>query len=374
MSSKKVITITSIISILALIIGFLLGGGYFIYTNTPKSEKLTFGDFNIHVMELGNQYTGDCIYIKSGETDILIDAGSRANSAGEIIEYVDQYVTDGKLEYVIATHADRDHISAFNGTSSQIGVLEYYDIDMIIDFPLTNSTTNTYKTYRENVEKKVASGTTHYTALECYNEEGDAKRIYQISDGVEMEILYNYYYDHKASDENNYSVCIMFNQGDSHYLFTGDLEKEGEEHLLEYYSGENSLPQCVFYKGAHHGSRTSNTKELLSVIQPEYVVVCCCAGTPEYTDEEANKFPTQEFIDNIAPYTDKVYIPTVVDEVILNEDGGKSYTVKSLNGDIVLSFGQGYVNVVCSVSETILKDSDWFKEYRTLPKEWQQEK
>ena len=371
MGNKKVVIITSILSILAIIIGFLLGGGYYILNNAPQSEKLSFGDFNIHVMELGNQYTGDCIYIKSGDTDILIDAGSRSNSAGAIIEYVDQYVTDGKLEYVIATHADRDHISAFNGTSSQIGVLEYYDIDMIIDFPMTNSTTQTYQTYRENVDKKVEGGTIHYTALECYNEENGAQRVYQISEGVEMEILYNYYYKNSSSDENNYSVCLMFNQGDSHYLFTGDLEAEGEKHLLEYYSGENSLPQCVFYKGAHHGSRTSNTKELLSVIQPEYVVVCCCAGTPEYTDTPENQFPTQEFIDNIAPYTDKIYVPSVVDTITTNESGSQSYTVKSLNGNIVLSFSQGVAKVSCSVSDLVLKDSDWFKENRTLPAQWQ---
>ena len=86
------------------------------------------------------------------------------------------------------------------------------------------------------------------------------QRIYQISPSVEMEILYNYYYENTTSDENNYSVCLMFNQGDNHYLFTGDLEKSGEEHLVEYYEdiGE-PLPHCVLYKAGHHGSKTSST-------------------------------------------------------------------------------------------------------------------
>ena len=100
-------------------------------------------------------------------------------------------------------------------------------------------------------------------------------------------------------------------------------------------------------------------------------MVCCCAGTPEHTDAPANQFPTQEFIDNIAPYTDKVYIPTVVDTITTSESGSQSYTVKSLNGDIVLSFSQGVAKVTCSVSDLVLKDSDWFKENRTLPAEWQ---
>ena len=38
----------------------------------------------------------------------------------------------------------------------------------------------------------------------------------------------DYYYDHETTDENNNSVCFLINQGDRHFLFTGDLEKEGE--------------------------------------------------------------------------------------------------------------------------------------------------
>ena len=34
-------------------------------------------EFQIHFLELGNKYSGDSIYIKAGENDILIDAGSR---------------------------------------------------------------------------------------------------------------------------------------------------------------------------------------------------------------------------------------------------------------------------------------------------------
>lgn len=376
-TSVKVVTV--FLCIVALIVGFIGAGFAYIYITKSKSDTFVSGAFEAHFMELGNQYTGDCIYIRSGETDILIDAGSRKNSADAIIEYVDQFVTDNTLEYVIATHADQDHIAAYEG------IFEHYDVETIIDFPLTNKTgedqTKILETYYEYRDLEVENGAKHYTALECYNESvAGAQRVYQISDSVEMEILYNYYYENKSSDENNYSVCLMFNQGDNHYLFTGDLEEDGELKLLEYYDGSSeerySLPHCVLYKAGHHGSKTSSSAELMAQIEPEYVIVCCCAGTPEYTTIEENKFPTQAMIDNVAPYTDNVYIPSMLDEITEYKDENmkepKSWTVTSMNGNIVFSVTYGIIDLRFSNNDLKLKDTEWFKENRNMPEAWQE--
>lgn len=367
----------SIFSIIGIIIFFVIGFGIgflaFLQIEKPSSDKipiLTDGQLSIHFLELGNQYAGDCIYIKSGDVDILIDAGSRENSAPTIISYLDNFVNDGKLEYVIATHSDQDHISAFVGNNKYIGILNYYDVDMIIDFPLTNKTgskeTQILKNYYALREEKVSQGTKHYTALQCYNEENGAKRTYEISKGVQLEIMYNYYYENKSSDENNYSVCLMINQGENHYLFTGDLEKEGEEHLVDYYNSIGEpLPQCVLFKAGHHGSPTSTTEKLLEVIKPQYLVVCCCAGSPEYTDNIENQFPSQQLINNISKYTDKVYITTMIDNL-----DGSSWNYKSMNGNIVFEIEKDKIVVNCSNSNKILKEWDWFKNNRSCPLSW----
>lgn len=377
MAKKKITTSvkiwTTILCLLALIVGFIGAGYIYIYITKPESDVFVSGDFEVHFMELGNQYTGDCIYIRSGSTDILIDAGSRKNSADTIIEYVDNYVKDNTLEFVIATHADQDHIAAYEG------IFERYEVETIIDFPLTNKTgkdeTNILKTYYEYRDLEVENGAEHFTALECYNESVDgAQRIYQISDSVEMEILYNYYYENHSSDENNYSVCLMFNQGDNHYLFTGDLEGDGEEELLNYYNGSSeeryTLPHCVLYKAGHHGSNTSTTAELMAVVQPEYVIVCCCAGTSEYTTNKANQFPSQQFIDNIALYTDNVYIPTMINPDYVDGADSSVLPYTSMNGDIVFSVTNGEVELSFSNNDIKLKDTDWFKENREMPDAW----
>lgn len=362
-----------LLALVLLVVGFAVGFVIKVNISRPNSDPFVSGELSIHFFGLGNHYSGDSIFIQCGDNDILIDAGSRYSSAEAITEYVDQYVEDGVLEYVIATHSDRDHIAGFVGTSKIEGIFEHYEIETIIDFPRTDKDRNDvavlddYYTLRD---QEIENGAKHYTALECFNNENGASRTYELSPGVEMEILYNYYYENKSADENNYSVCLMFNQGDNHYLFTGDLEKDGEEHLVTYYEDiGDPLPHCVLYKAGHHGSKTSSSEILMEAVRPEYVVVCCCAGTSEFTDITANQFPTQDFINNIAPYTDKVYIPTMVDYY---EEGGETKeTFKDMNGNIIFTVNNGKINIEFGNNDTKLKDTDWFKENRECPSAWQ---
>ena len=191
-------------------------------------------DIAFNFLELGNKYTGDSTYIKAGETDILIDAGSRNGSASTIASYIDQYCTDGKLEYVIATHAHQDHIAGFVGTNAAEGILKRYQIDTLIDFALTNTDSTVYKNYISLRDEKVSSGDIahHYTAAECISGANGAQKTYEIATGITMEILDQKFYREKTSDENDYSVCALFTQGNNHYLFTGDLEEKGEQSLV----------------------------------------------------------------------------------------------------------------------------------------------
>lgn len=361
MAKKKFSAGLTVVScFLALVIGFAAAFFLYTYLTRPKGgDVYVSGDLSIHFMELGNKYAGDSIYIKAGDTDILIDAGSRAGSTETTSAYIDRYCTDGVLEYVIATHADQDHIAGFAGSSSSPSIFERYECEVIIDFPRTDKTSQTYQKYVENRDAEVEAGAKHYTALQCCNNEDGAQRVFEVSDGIEMEILYNYYYENSSPDENNYSVCLMFNQGDKHFLFTGDLEKEGEEYLVQY----NELPKVELFKAGHHGSGTSSNDALLSVIKPKIVCVCCCAGTDEYTDTPANQFPTQDMIDRVAAYTDRVYVTSLGDE---SAEGG--YT--SMNGNIVVTSDGSGVSVNCSASNTLLKDTEWFKNNRKMPQEW----
>lgn len=196
-------------------------------------------------------------------------------------------------------------------------------------------------------------------------ESNGAKSEFKLDDNTSIKILDNKFYYEKSSDENNHSVCFLLTSGGKNFMFTGDLEEAGEEELVK----RNDLPSNVeLFKAGHHGSKTSSNECLLSVIKPKICVACCVAGSVEYTQNFDNTFPTQDFINRIHKYTDKVYITSVATVEFSTEKNkyvNTSYT--SMNGNVVVSLDDvGLVSVHCSNNDTILKDTEWFQQHRSL--------
>lgn len=357
-------------SIVALIIGVVAGFSSFVLTNSPKSDnllKIASGELSVHFLEVGNKYTGDCIYIKANDQDILIDAGSRQSSATSIISYVNNYCTDGTLEYVVATHADQDHIAAFPSTNNRAGIFETYNCKNIIDFG-TGSTysrngkspTNVYTNYVTYRDLEIENGANYFPVSNFKLE--SFQKVFDLGNGITMTILENFYYhpENSINDQNEYSVCLLISNGANNILLTGDLEEKGEEKLVEL---NPDLPKCTLYKAGHHGSKTSSGETLLNKIEPENVVFTCCAGSCEYTNNPENTFPTQLAINRIAEHTKNCYVTSLC----IDYDNGE-YT--SMNGNIVFSANKSTSQINCSNNNILLKDTEWFKQNRTCPAKW----
>ena len=345
---------------------------------TYNVKSISSEQLSIHFLQMPNGLNGDCIYVKAGDTDVLIDAGSRQDSAKYISNYVNRFCTDGILEFVIATHADYDHISGFTSKNLVKGIFDRYECKTIIQFARTNkeaSPTQTYLDYCVARDREIANGANCYTALECYNNANGAKRSYELADGITMTVLYQEYYEAYSDKENNYSVCLLISQQFEHngktetnnYLLLGDLEQAGEQSLVKC---NPDLPEAVLYKGSHHGSKTSSNDALLDKIKPQIVCICCVAGSVEHTQNLPNTFPTQDFIDRIAPYTDEVYVTNVA-KVKLNSAGSYVNTgYSALNGDVVIACTDGVITKYFSNSDVRLKDAEWFKKNRNCPESW----
>ncbi len=355
------------------------------------------GAVSVHFLELGNKYTGDCTYIKVGENiDILIDCGSKSNSIATVSNYLNNYVTDGVLEYVIVTHAHQDHYAGFATTTKIDSIFDLYECETIITFSNTNQKTATeyidadasdentvstlgitsyasasksvsamYKNFTRELTDELNTTLTkgsksgqkpvHYTVNEVLTQYTDGKIELDSDNDINLQILNSKFYTEKASSENDYSVCTLLNQGEKYFIFTGDLEVEGEEELVKL----NALPKVELYKAGHHGSKTSSSMTLLEEIEPKIVCVCCCAGSSEYTDTDANQFPTKQFLINVSQFTTNVYVTTLCEDY----DSGK---FTSFNGNIVVMAKKEdtQMTVCCSNNTTKLKDTDWFKNNR----------
>ncbi len=326
-------------------------------------------EISVHFLELGNKYTGDCTYIKATgsdaegkkyETDILIDCGSKSNSISAVSSYLNNYVTDGKLEYVIVTHAHQDHYAGFATPANINSIFDIYEIGNIIYFAKTNQKEQgLYANFLREVNEAKGKGANVFTAKDCIDGTNGAKSSYVIGNTTEgnitLNILNSKYYTEKASTENDYSVCSLVKTPNQKFLFTGDLEEGGEKWLSENYAtGELSLADCDLYKAGHHGSKTSSTNALMSLVRPKVVCVCCCAGSPEYTKNVLNQFPTQKFIDEISKYTECVYVTTLCVNYANDE-------FTSFNGNIVFMAKGTTFSVNCSNNNTVLKESGWLE-------------
>lgn len=343
--------------------------------STTANVNLDDAEISVHFLELGNKYTGDCTYIKAKgtnpdgtkyETDILIDCGSKSNSIPTVTSYLNNYITDGKIEYAIVTHAHLDHYAGFATSAKMDSMFDLYKYDNIITFAQTNQkeTSVAYKNFNRELNEAKAKNANVYTAYECYEEtKPGAQKEYVIGDDITLKILKSKYYypENTASTENDYSVCILISTKNQNFLFTGDLENtHGAE---EYLANNNDLPKVNLYKAGHHGSKTSSSEALMGKVKPEVVCVCCCAGSPEYTKNNDNQFPTQAFIDVISNYTTKVYVTTLCIDYDKNE-------FTSFNGNIVYLAKNDTYDVKCSNNNTVLKDTEWFKNNRRVPSEW----
>lgn len=73
----------------------------------------------------------------------------------------------------------------------------------------------------------------------------------------------------QGDGKNNDSLVLYGNLLGTRFLFTGDLEKEGEEVLLEHY------PQLAVdvLKAGHHGSKGSSSMSFLETIKPKLTLI-----------------------------------------------------------------------------------------------------
>lgn len=349
-------------------------------SSTSSNVEQGFTPISYYFLDLNTYYTGDCTYIKAGDYDILIDGGARKAQGATITNFLNEHVEDKVLEYVIVTHAHQDHIAGLVGSqnasypSGRTGVLYNFAVETLIDFPKTDATTAIYGEYLEARERLIEDGTTYLTALEALDTNNG---IIDLGTGLSMQILYNFYYDHEPSDsslldpsfstsgfsnENDYSVAVLFSQGENHALFSGDCEEYSEKSLVDY----NDLPECDLFKAGHHGSYTASSSYLLDVIKPETIVVEATAGTSEYASDANHSFPAQEAIDRFAKYTDSVYVTQV------GNFDNRSY--EPLNGTITVSYdSKGNQSLAFTSSSLKLKDTEWFLNNRTMPEEWREE-
>lgn len=264
---------------------------------TSPELKVTFLDL---YGNSNNQQIGDSIFIEYGDIDILIDAGEKASGSCTVVPFLLEHVEDKKLEMIITTHADSDHLGGMVGLSGKdmYGALEAPGIEYqyIVDFGY-EADSKVYKDYVELRNARVQEGATYLSIKEIFNEENlEAAAHFYLGEDMFLDFLdYKTYGMADIDDDNDRSVSCLLTHDEKKILLCGDSEKKEESYLTKLNIGKVDV-----FKANHHGSPTSNTKNLLDQIRPEYVVICS-------SEENKYNLPKKTIISRLIEYTQNVY-------------------------------------------------------------------
>ena len=210
-----------------------------------KQIQSVSGTAKVHFIDVGQ---GQCTLIQADGSNVLIDAGE--NDQGEkVVSYLQsQGVT--QIDYAVGSHPHSDHIGGMDV------VIDAIPTKRIILPELPSDLVPTTKTYLDLLDAVERNGVQVIPAKvgEEYALNGGSIRVL----GPAGEF----------NDLNSMSVGIKFTYGERSFLTTGDMEQEAEEALLQ--TGED-LSADVYALG-HHGSKTSNSMDLLRKVQAEYYI------------------------------------------------------------------------------------------------------
>ena len=214
----------------------------------PSATAQTSANVTIKFIDVGQ---GEAILIALPEKTILIDAGPTGSAPK--IEQVLQELGRNKIDYLVATHPDEDHIGGMADviSSTQIGTIY-----------APNKTNNT-ATYRKFLAA-IQNNNLQITLAE-------AGTIIDQTDDYKLEILWPKK-DANFPDTNDYSIIIKLTVGNKTFLFTGDAPTNA---IL------NSNPGHIdVLKLSHHGSRTGTTEQLVRKLSPTYAILSYAVDNP----------------------------------------------------------------------------------------------
>jgi len=293
---------------------------------------------NVEIHYLYLEAMGDSTLIDCGDFEILIDAGLKSTGTNIVVPYLQDYVTDGIIELVIATHPDADHIGGFVGLSGELGIFDAFTVLRVLDYGYTK-TTNTHEQY---AELRDASGALVCNGHDALTSANLCQPYYTITEDLILRVIdTGFYENHDSTNDNENSIVVMLEHKDLKFLFTGDAEFDAEAYMAL------NLGKVDVYKAGHHGSHTASSEALLTVISPTDIILS--VYFPDDDDgENGYGIPQQESLDRMFGYTDNIYATSVNGHIVIVSDG-MSYSITG------------------SINSVLLKDSTWFLDHRTYP-------
>ncbi len=267
---------------LLLLAAVILGGTI---TGPLPARAANPDKMEVHFIDVGQ---GDATLITCGGQAMLIDAGD--DTKGTAIQNYLQKRNIKKLDYLILTHPDADHIGGAPV------IITKFDIDKVF---MSNYEKDT-KAYQKLIQALDDKRLRYSTPV--------AGAQYMLGTATITILGPNDTYD----NPNDASVACMIQNGNNKFLFTGDAGEDAENDILD--SGLDISADV--YKVGHHGSRYSTSKAFFNAVKPSCAVISC-------GEDNSYGHPHAQTLNTLRTNGVKVYRTDESGTIVATSDGKK---------------------------------------------------
>ena len=248
-----------------------------------KNDK----ELAVHYIDVGQ---GDSALIQYDGKNALVDSGD-VSATDEIISYLNSHSVS-KIDLLIVSHPDSDHIGAMSK------VVDNFDIGEIYMPPLSDDlvpTTNVYTNLLLSISRKglkitlaEAGDTIPFgdLVLRCVAPQGE------------------------FASTNNSSIAFKLEYGETSFLFTGDMEKESERSTMQ----KKYDVSADVLKVAHHGSKSSTTEDFLEAVSPRIAVI-------SVGEDNKYKHPSESVLEALSERGIEIYRTDLDGDIVIISDG-----------------------------------------------------
>ncbi|MBO4694442.1 MAG: hypothetical protein J5656_00755 [Clostridia bacterium] len=325
------------------------------------------GELQFHMLNVGQ---GDWLLILLPDgKEMLIDSGNVSGSQSKYADYktyMDTYITDGTIDYVMLTHSDKDHVTymdeifrdytvlnlympALYSTnsaiteetvpSSKLKILDDSGVDKTKAHINSGEYANFFiKAFEENcnIYLNLELDTDNDpTTLDSHSKITSSDNTYSITFFFENLDFYNSV-DFETSNssksshmKNGVSPTTIIEYNGKRIVLTGDSNQDNEPYMVQrmkdYYGG---VIDCDVLKVAHHGSHEGSSNAYLDEITCEYAMISC------NTSGNTFNHPRQATLDRLHNHNITLYRTDLHGTIVCKIDKDGNITVTPTNTNV----------------------------------------
>lgn len=281
-AKNKLINIIFLL-VLAIILIFLYKNGFDFQEILVEQNS---NELKLHYIDVGQ---GDAILVQFNNKNMLIDSGPKKSSE-KILKYLENLNIE-TIDVVIGSHPHEDHMGNMAAIVKKYSVASFFAPKVSVD-----------QYFFENLAKELNNKNLKITPVY----EGSTINF---DSEIDIDIYWpeqNETYDNL----NNYSIVMTLRYGNNSFLFTGDIEKDCEKKIAA--DGSNIYADVL--KVAHHGSKTSSSKNFLDKVNGEYAIIQCGL-------DNSYGHPVESILSDLTERGYKIYRTDLDGNIIVTSNG-----------------------------------------------------